>query len=326
MNRSLSSFSFYFGMACLPIVLTGCASMVQVSQDIANRAPPAAPPVVVKKELLLTWQNDPHHYSKWNSFTLNVRYGLANKLTVLEDGVEMPRFDSSNPANNARTVYTLTDVASDANAQTITSRLRIMPPTTGYAEGRVVTLTLKETSINPRYRGTAQETATSSMTVVSIKAPCVITLNAPDSANRGDRFDVTWSATACKRYDFDVDGQTTEGRIFPDPAGNRSATYTANADQPTRKFKLRGMNATGQTVLLEHTVNVNTPAPAAPCPANPGGLAQPFNLKAVCSSQISGDYCYEIRQVMACDADGAIQVAQPYYANCAVSVGDCPVP
>ena len=319
MKRLLSAF-----LIALPLIgTTGCTSLVQISQGVANNAPAASPPTVVKKELLLTWQNDSNNYSKWPTFNLNVRYGLANKLTLLEDGVEVPRFDSGNPANAMRTVYVLTDVASDTNAQTITSHLRIMPPAGGYAEGRVVTLTLKETSINPRYKGTAQETASSTLTVVSIKKPCVITLNAPATANQGDRFDVTWSAQDCKRYDFYVDGQTQEGRIFSTPAGNRSATYTANADQPTRNFKLRGMNATGQTVLLERTVNVTTPAPAAQCPNNPGGLPQAFNLKAVCTSQISGDYCYEIRQVTACDVDGAIQQAQPYYANCAVSQGDC---
>lgn len=316
-----------FGVACfVGMVISGCASLGQMAQDIADRAPPAAAPVIVKKENLLTWQNDPHAYSKWPTFNVNVRYGLANQLTLLEDGVVVPRFDMNDPANDTRTVYTTTDIASDTTAQTITSRLRIMPPATGYAEGRVVTLTLQETSINPRYKGTAQESAVTSFTVVSIRKPCIISLDAPASAEQGDSFDVTWSVQDCKRYDFVVDGQTQEGRIFPGPADNRSATFTANADKPVRHFKLSGSNATGQATLLERTVTVTAPPAEAQCPANPGGLPQPFNIKAVCSSQISGDYCYEVRRVMACDEDEAMQKVQPYYANCAVSAGDCPLP
>jgi hypothetical protein len=308
------------------ISLVGCAGIAQVAQGIAENAPPAAPPIIVKKGNLLTWQNDPNAYSKWPHFNVDVRYGLGNKLILLEDGVVVPRFDMNDPANDAHTVYTTTDVSSDTTRQTITSHLRIMPPTTGYTEGRVVTLTLQETSINPKYKGTAQEVASSSFTVVSIKKPCIISLNAPASANQGGRFDVNWSANDCKRYDFIVDGQTLEGRIFSEPANSRSATLTFNADKPTRNFKLRGINATGQEVLLERTVNVTMPPPVAQCPSNPGGQQRSFNLKAVCASQISGDYCYEIRQVMACNDSEAIQKVQPYYANCAVSIGDCPLP
>lgn len=327
MSHHLVTTGFRFGVACfVSLVISGCTTLGQLAQDVANNAPPAAPPVVVKKGNLLTWQNDPNAYSKWPSFNVDVRYGLANKLTLLEDGVVVPRFDMNDPTNDAHTVYTTTDIASDATLQTVTSHLRIMPPTAGYAEGHVVTLTLQETSINPKYKGTAQETASISFTVVSIKKPCIISLNAPASANQGDRFDVNWGAQDCKRYDFIVDGQTEEGRIFSGPANSRSATFTANADKPTRKFKLRGINATGQEALLERTVTVTVPPPAAQCPSNPGGLPRPFNIKAVCNSQISGDYCYEIRQVMACDDNEAIQKVQPYYANCAVSVGDCPLP
>lgn len=312
--------------ALAALSFSACSSLQGVSRDLANNAPPASPPVIVKTSNLQSWQSDSKLYSKWPYFSVDVRYGLANKLVLLKDGVEVSRFETGTPASDAKTVYTTTDTASDTRQKTVTSHLRIMAPAAGWVEAQPMVFTLQETSINPAYKSTAQEIASSSLTVVSVKKPCRLSLSAPASANQGSSFEVNWSAQDCKRYDFIVDGQTQEGRIFQEPANNRSSTFRANADKPVRNFKLMGRNATGDAALLERSVSVNVPAPAAQCPANPGGLPQLFNVKAVCSSQISGDYCYEVRQVTACNESKAKEAVQPYYANCAVSLGDCPVP
>src|SRR3989338_7382500 len=100
MNHHPAITGFRFGAACVvSLAISGCSTVGQLAQDVANKAPPAAPPVIVKKKHLLTWQNDPNAYSKWPTFNVDVRYGLANQLTLLEDGVVVPRFDMNDPAN-----------------------------------------------------------------------------------------------------------------------------------------------------------------------------------------------------------------------------------
>jgi hypothetical protein len=150
----------------------------QVSEDVANNAPPARAPAILETQKLHKWENDSNRYSDGFSFVVIIQRGFANELEITEDSTPISRQNSSDPLDASRTVYRLTDISHDTIKGTTKSEVVILPKVVsggGPPHGTKHTYGLREHSINPKFKGTADENSSStSLNVVVISEPAVI--------------------------------------------------------------------------------------------------------------------------------------------------------
>jgi hypothetical protein len=306
----------------------GCTGMTQVAKEIADKAPAARTPEVYATRKLHTWPNDNNYYSDGFSFNLYVKRGFANKFTILENGLQVPPFNGEDPGNAAQTVMKSTDLKHDTNALWTQTEYQIFPKIVQGpngkaippADGTVTTYTLIEESINPKYKGTADQTSSKEVKVVVVNKPCTIALfTVPRSVNIGQSAEIKYRVNDCKEVklfenDAVIDTKTANGAA-ENLEGTKSIVVAANTD-----FKIRATNARGKSLEVKASLQVTTPPP---CPGNSnGGYPLYYTFCATCRSDISGDYKYE-QTVLACNQTSAEQWVKNNFVGCAVAAGYC---
>jgi hypothetical protein len=300
------------------VLLTSCSGLQQVSEDIANSAPPATPPRILETKKLHKWDNDNNRYSAGLSFVLIVQRGFSNELEIMEDNSPIPRQNSSDPLDASRTVYRIEDVSHDTNLGTTKSEIVILPKVVaggGPPHGTKHTYSLREHSINPKFKGTPEENSgPTSLTVVAIRDGAVIESFDPPPAN-STNVTLSWRVRDCKQVkvfvadDIEFSNQVASG--FSDVLEDSKNIQFSG----TSVYTLRAYNARRQ--VIETSQPTSPPAPL--CPQNPGGQPQSFTFCVTCP----GDYETEWTQV-ACTEAEAEQIVQHYNANCTVKSGPCP--
>jgi len=177
------------------ILLTACTT-TQIAEDVADKAPPATPPeITALAKQIYRWNGNTEFFITSDPFELDIKRSLPNKLRILMDGNEVPRFDGNDPTNAQRTTFISKDTSADTTNQILQSHLTIVPPIGGYAKDMVVTFALEEESINPRFRGTPQERASQIFRVVVPRPPQGITAYMERCFGRGVPLPPDWAQT-----------------------------------------------------------------------------------------------------------------------------------
>lgn len=179
--------------------LLGCDSATQIAQDLAASAPASAPPSVLNGQSMWAWAGNTDYFlGPSRSFEFDVDHGWLNKLALLENGSAVPEFDGNDPNNGAHTTQTMVETANDPNARTMRRHVKVFIPNGGFGDGRVLTYTLVETSINPAFKGTPQETASKVFTVVTPTPPQGITAYMERCFRSGVPLPPDWSETSAE--------------------------------------------------------------------------------------------------------------------------------
>lgn len=164
--------------------LSGC----QLAQNAASNAKPASPPQVYDNAPSSAWWADESKfYLGSTSFAMRINYNLFNQISVKlqnVDAEQLPRGTVGGPGIDKRALaagkvyYRLTSISSDVNAQKAYEYLEIVDlagilkdsgSPSSATNPRVVTeadLVVGERSINPQYKGTADEYKESTYRVV----------------------------------------------------------------------------------------------------------------------------------------------------------------
>lgn len=168
-------------LGLVSLLLAGCASVQKVAENARDNAKPASAPMLMQYPISSAiWPQEPGTlYVTRSHFTLAAMASLFNKISVAYGGneaVELARgqmpFRPIDKAGLApgKVYFRLTSAGSDANQQTqgwiieIVDRVGVLKdfPTSPVS----APLTVRETSINPRYAGTPDEQKESSLTVL----------------------------------------------------------------------------------------------------------------------------------------------------------------
>ncbi len=283
---------------CLSLFGGGCEAAQQIAQGLAENAPPAKPPKVIAAFKVTQWPGDTTYYSTGYSFTVQVQHGWINELRLLENGQPVAPFDGNNPDNDKKTVFLREAKQHDEKALTTVTEYRILPRTDRPpTHGEMVTYEFEETSINPKYKGTADERASMQMKVVTITRPAVIALfNVPSTVVSGSAADITWRVNDCKQIQLlEADSVIEEATGTPAAStlqGTKSVTIKQNTD-----FVLRAKNAVGAVVQAQGKLLVTAPPPC------PGGQPQYFQFCVSCPGGSLGAYSTEWTQLACSEAD-----------------------
>lgn len=295
-----------FVIAISLLSLAGCSGLTQIGQGISDNAPFAKPPVIVKVGAR-QWAGDPEYYNRGGAFEFIVKFGLANELVIMENGITLARVSGPPaPGASASTVYWhAEDITNDTNAQKTTQRFRIytkeslaaglfVPP----PDGTVQTYSFVERSINPKATG---KDLTSDPTDVKItiwgRAP-VIAVFTTSPANPATNVPLTinWRANDAKKVELlerlsftKPDGSSEEresvieSKVFnPGAAGSIDGTRTLNVTPTTTAIVLRAFGAGGDMVSDYKELMVSGPVA---CPQNPNGRKIWFTFCLECTGR-----------------------------------------
>ncbi|HYH97349.1 hypothetical protein [Hyalangium sp.] len=292
--------------AILIIPLVGCPGLTQIAQGIADNAPFAKPPVIVKVGAR-QWDGDPEHYNRGGSFEFIVKHGLANELTIKENGIDLARVSSPPvPGALANTVYLpVEDVANDTNAQTTIRRIRIytkeslaagpfVPP----PDGTLRTYSFVERSINPKAMG---KDLISDPTDIKIRiwarTPVIaVFTTSPSNPATNVPLTINWRANDAKKIELlerlgfvKPDGTSEEresviqSNVFnPGPAGSFDGTKTLNVTPTTTAIVFRAWGAGGAMVSDYQELMVSGPVA---CPQNANGRKIWFTFCLECTGR-----------------------------------------
>jgi hypothetical protein len=101
-------------------------------------------------------------------FDVTVQHALFNQLAIFENGAPVPLSDRNAADNDQHTTYLSHDVSVDTQAGWGKTEFNLRAPSGGWPSGSLHVILIEERSINPKYAGTAQERASSSIEVVAL--------------------------------------------------------------------------------------------------------------------------------------------------------------
>lgn len=196
MSHRLTTVGFLF----ISLAIAGCTPLVQLSQNIANNAPPALTPTIATQEILnpesgftnvTIWPVSSDLYIRQEAlrFGFYIKRGQLNKMTLAVSS-RVPsadplnplgsytvdpvyQFDANHPQHNERWSYVVRDISVSSIDKTMVSLFELMPPVDGTKVLKDLTtffITFKEESINPRYQGTVSQFAERKFDVTPVAA------------------------------------------------------------------------------------------------------------------------------------------------------------
>jgi hypothetical protein len=310
-------FSLALGLACNPEDTEGIGEVVK---GLARSAPPAKTPELVDVGALYTWPTDDNFYSDGYGFTVVLKHGFANKLTIEENGQEIPRFRDA-PDPSATTVYTIKDREQDIDTKVAITEIYIAPKPGGQPHGTSNTYRFTEISVNPDFAGTPDEVGEplAIHVVVVTKPPMLAFFHAPSSVEVGQTVDVSWRANDCKQTELLENGSVIDRQLATGFAETIEGSKSVPIQRRT-EFSLRASNAIGDVIQADAAVLATQPPP---CPGNADGQPRYFTFCASCPGGSLGPYINEWT-VIACTQSDAQEVVEVYNSNCTVTPGPCP--
>lgn len=359
-------------------VLTGC----QIAQNAADNAKPASAPQLYENPPSSAWWPDEQKfYVASPSFAMRIQYSLFNRIDVSLGGIpaeQLPRGTSGGRGPDRRALapgkvyYQLASISSDVNAQTAFEWLFVVDlanvlPDPGSVSGAAtpqnvaeVPLVVTETSINPRYQGTPDQSKAGTATVVygrdlvgpiGTYAPqCDFSLSGLPDPNAifggalrvGDALNFTASFPRgnCKQLTSFVKDQVDfpnyrqiARRTVATPAETRGRTATASMVIPQADnsswitVRVEGLDWLKRPTVREDRVFVefSRQRPANPCAADNGnnGQKQNFGYCAQCDDAPAATHLAGY-----CTRDEGRRVFEDYLASvggtsCQVTDGVC---
>ena len=350
-------------LVTVPMLLS-CEATQQIGSSAADNARPATAPVLTERPPLSSiWSNEPGKiYIGAKLFGVGVSHNLFNRISVKLDGrdaIELPRGTAGNfqPIDRSQlqtgnVYFRITVEQTDANQQTEVDALEIVDnvlrPLGTVALGQDVIeeqeLVVRETSINPAYAGTADESRESTWTVSfsrNLSGPpgqgwrsrCDVSSFPPAfsqtsrSGLPGARVGYSFSSSRCKRLGVLRDGVrsnvielATDADRYGDVFFDIPTDAQANS---TIQFQIFGEDLLKRVSYFNAKALVQDPPPATPCPTNNGAAG---NLIQFRFCGICGEERVPV-QNFSCDSTEAPEAALDSLAeheNCNLFTGSCP--
>jgi len=345
-------------------LLCACQATQQIAESAANNAKPAMAPVLSERPpSSSTWSTESgKFYIGAKLFSVGVSHNLFNHISVTlggQEAIELPRgsWTDFRPIDRSqlqigKVYYRITGVQSDANAQTEVDMLEVVdnvlraagvfPLNTGIVEEQ--DLTVRETSINPRYAGTADEKRETTVRVSfsrMLSGPpgqgwmshCAFSFPQGFSQTArgglaGERVTYGFSTDKCKRVGVLRDGVRSNVVEFADDSarfGNFPFDIPANATPgSTINFQFFGEDLLKRVSYFNAMAVVQRPPPPKPCPTNNGNAGNMIQFR-FCG--ICGEERVPV-QNFACSAAEGQQAATNSLSgrtNCTLVTGDCPI-
>lgn len=350
-------------LALAPL-LCACETMQQITDSAANNAKPAMAPVLSERPpLSSTWSSEPgKFYIGAKLFSVGVTHNLFNRISVTlggQEAIELPRGSSTSfqPIDRSqlqigKVYFRITNEQSDANAQTQVDALEVVdnvlraagvfPLDTGIVEEQ--DLTVHETSINPRYAGTADEKRETTVRVSFgrlLSGPpgqgwmshCAFSFpegfsHTARAGLAGQRVLYGFSTDKCKRVGVLREGARSNTVEFAGDSGqfgNFPFDIPANATPgSTINFQFFGEDLLKRVSFFNAKAVVRQPPPTKPCPTDNGNVGNMIQFR-FCG------LCAEERvpvQNFACSAAEGRQAAIESLSerqNCTLLTGACPI-
>jgi hypothetical protein len=352
-----------FGLG-LVLLLCTCQTAQQIADSAADNAKPAMAPVLSERPpLSSTWSSESgKFYIGAKLFSVGVSHNLFNRISVTlggQEAIELPRGSSTNfqpidrsQLQSGKVYFRITVEQTDANAQTEVDALEVVdnvlraagvfPLNTGIVEEQ--DLTVRETSINPRYAGTADEKRETTVRVSfsrGLSGPpgqgwmshCEFSFPQGFSQTArgglaGERVTYGFSTDKCKRVGVLLDGVRSNVVEFTNDSaqfGNFPFDIPADATPgSTINFQFFGEDLLKRVSFFNAKAVVQRPPPPKPCPTNNGNAGNMIQFR-FCG--ICGEERVPVQNFACSAAEGRQAAADSLggHQNCTLLTGDCPI-